>query len=115
MNAFSEHHKDSIKFSYGCFDRRLATKAPLTPQLPPARAPRRPAHTVAARALLPSRAKREVKVLGCLRGHRAAASTRQGTARLRARRCSESIPLRFSVRSGLPQMEFSTSVPMPRP
>jgi hypothetical protein len=23
MNAFSEHHKDSIKFSYGCFDRLL--------------------------------------------------------------------------------------------
>jgi hypothetical protein len=23
MNAFSEHHKDSIKFFYGCFDRLL--------------------------------------------------------------------------------------------
>jgi hypothetical protein len=23
MNAFSEHHKDSIKFTYGCFDRIL--------------------------------------------------------------------------------------------
>ena len=23
MNAFTEHHKDSIKFSYGCFDRLL--------------------------------------------------------------------------------------------
>ena len=23
MNAFSEHHKNSIKFGYGCFDRLL--------------------------------------------------------------------------------------------
>ena len=23
MNAFLEHHKDSIKFTYGCFDRLL--------------------------------------------------------------------------------------------
>jgi hypothetical protein len=23
MNAFTEHHKDRIKFSYGCFDRLL--------------------------------------------------------------------------------------------
>ena len=23
MNAFTEHHKDNIKFTYGCFDRLL--------------------------------------------------------------------------------------------
>ena len=27
MNAFSEHHKDSIRFAYRCFDRILLNAA----------------------------------------------------------------------------------------
>jgi hypothetical protein len=27
MNAFYEHHQDSIKFRYGCFDRILLNRA----------------------------------------------------------------------------------------